>query len=297
MRALMYMLLAAVAFAVLWVLVRLAAQELHPFAIAVWRNLFGLLWLLPVLAMTPRLASRRHLPAHIRRATAGVVATFALFYAIAAAPFVQVAAIGYAAGLFAPLLALLFRRQRVGRVGAVALALGLGGLLLVLRPGMVPLAPGMVAALLAALASGFSILSIRAMPADEDPRTLVVWSFLLMTPASVVVALPFLSWPSPALWGILAGIGAAAASGQLALARAVSLGDPLLLLPADLVRFVLLALAGATLFAEGYDWLALAGGVLLCVAGFLIVHRAGGRDGGHESALAAAAIRLGANDN
>ena len=45
-RAILWMTVSCVAFAGLWVLIRVASEELHPFAIVVWRNLIGLIWLL-----------------------------------------------------------------------------------------------------------------------------------------------------------------------------------------------------------------------------------------------------------
>lgn len=288
LRAMGWMLLACFAFAVLWVLVRLAAQELHPFVIVLWRCLFGVVWLLPMMAVSPQLLGRQRLPAHIRRATAGIIALGALYYAIATTPFAQVAGIGYAAPLVATVLAMLLMRQPVGPLRLAALVLGALGLLLVVRPGVAPFTPGLGAALLGTLVTGFSVLVVRTLPDSDDPRATVVWSFLLMAPAALVLALPFWNWPTAHLWGILAGIGAAAASGQLALARALAGADAATVMPLDLLRLVLVALAGSALFAEGYDWVVLTGGLIVCGAASLVVWR--------EQQLARAA-RLGANDN
>lgn len=267
------MAVSCVAFAVLWVLIRVASQELHPFAIVVWRNLFGLLWLLPMLAFTPGLLRRERLPAHIRRATSGLIATFATFYAVANAPMANVMAINYTAPLFATLGAIIFLGERVRLVRGAALAAGFIGMLLVLRPGYTAITPGIAAALVSALATSFSIVAIKALTGIDDPRAVTVWSFLLMTPFSILVALPVLSWPSPAIWGILVGIGASAAAGQLALARAFALVDASAVLPYDFLRFALITVAGVALFHERYDMLTLVGGSIILAAGIALALR------------------------
>ena len=69
--------------------------------------------------------------------------------------------------------------------------------------------------------------------------------------------------PPPAVWPLLAGIGAAAAIGQLTLTRAFSLAEASAVLPLDFVRFGLITAAGILLFGETYDALTLAGGALI----------------------------------
>ncbi|MGL6043934.1 MAG: hypothetical protein ACRC1J_08425, partial [Sandaracinobacteroides sp.] len=74
-------------------MIRLASEELHPFALVVWRNFIGLMWLVPMLLLTPGLLKTERLSGHMRRAASGVVATFATFYAVSNAPLANVLAI------------------------------------------------------------------------------------------------------------------------------------------------------------------------------------------------------------
>lgn len=272
-RAIGWMLLSCVAFATLWVLIRVASEQLHPFAIVVWRNLMGLLWLAPMLLLTPGLLKMSRLPAHVRRATSGLVATFATFFAVSTAPMANVMAINYTAPLFATLGAALFLGEKVRWVRGVALAAGFGGMLLVLRPGSTELTPGIVAAIISALATSFSIVAIKALTGTDDARAVTAWSFILMTPVSILVAIPFWTWPSPQMWGILVGIGACAAAGQLAIAKAFALADASAILPYDFLRFALITMAGVALFGERYDRLTLAGGAIILLAGIALALR------------------------
>jgi drug/metabolite transporter (DMT)-like permease len=251
----LWMVVACISFAGLWVMIRLASQELHPFAVVVWRNFIGLLWLLPMLITAPGLLKTDRLPAHMRRAASGVVATFATFYAVANAPLANVLSINYTAPLFATIGAVLFLGEKIRWVRGLALAVGFFGMLLVLRPGSTEMTPGLWAAIISAVTTAFSYLAIKALTGVDDSRAVAAWSFILTTPVSMLIALPFWQWPSPGLWPILVALGACAASGQLALSKAFSLADAGAVMPYDFVRFGLITLAGILLFNERYDCL------------------------------------------
>ncbi len=268
-----WMILACIAFAGLWVLIRLLAASLHPFAIVVWRNALGLLWLLPMLLATPGLLRRERLRGHAARATSGIIATFATFYAVATAPLAEVLAINYSAPLFATLGAMLFLGERVRRVRGLALAAGFLGMLLVLQPGTQPMTPGLWAAVVSALATAFSLVAIKQLTGFEDPRAVAAWSFILTTPVSILVALPFWSWPGPGEWPLLLALGACAAAGQIALSNAFAAADASAVMPYDFVRFLLITLAGILLFGERYGPLTLLGGAIILSATIVLALR------------------------
>lgn len=267
------MVLASFAFASLWVLIRLGSADLHPFVLVFWRNVMGLLWLAPMLLLTPGLLRRDQLPGHMRRAASGLVATFATFYAVANAPLAPVLAINYTAPLFVTLGAMLFLGERVRWIRGAALLVGFGGMLLVLRPGATEMTPGLWAAVISALATAFSLIAIKALTGIDDSRAVAAWSFVLTAPVSILVALPFWAWPPASLWPLLLAMGAAAAIGQLALSRALSVADASAVMPFDFVRFALITLSGILLFREDYDVLTLLGGAIIITSSIALALR------------------------
>lgn len=259
----LWMILSCIAIAGLWVLVRLVSTEMHPFNIVVWRNAMGLMWLVPMLITTRGLLTPDRLTPNMIRAAWSLVATFATFYAISRAPLANALAITYTAPLFATLAAMLFFGEKVGRTRTTVLLVGFAGVLLVLRPGAVPITVGIFAAILAALSTAGSMLTIKQLAAIDDPRAIAAWSFLLMLPVSVIIALPVWEWPEPHMWSLLIGIGACAAAGQLAMTNALALADVSSILPFDFVRFALVTLAGIAMFGERYDLFTLLGGTII----------------------------------
>ncbi|QMW22903.1 DMT family transporter [Sandaracinobacteroides saxicola] len=269
----LWMVVACFAFAGLWVLIRLISEELHPFAVVVWRNFMGLLWLAPMLLLTPGLLRMERFLGHVRRASSGIIATFATFYAVANAPLATVLSINYTAPLFATIGAVLFLGERIHRTRIIALLVGFAGMLLVLRPGAAALDLPIIAAIVSALATAFSMVAIKALTGQDDPRAVAAWSFILTTPVSFLLAIPVWTWPQPHLWPLLVALGACAAAGQLALAQAFAAADAGAVMPYDFVRFGLITLAGILLFRERYDVFTLAGGAIILSATIFLAVR------------------------
>ena len=109
------MVVATACFSAMHATVRFAAEGLHPFEVAFFRNLFGLLVIVPVLAargLAPLRTGRFGL--HLLRAGLNVVAMLAFFTALTIAPLAEVQSLGFTAPLFATALAALALGERVG---------------------------------------------------------------------------------------------------------------------------------------------------------------------------------------
>jgi drug/metabolite transporter (DMT)-like permease len=258
-----WFIVACFAFAAMWVMIRYAARSLHSFEIVFFRNSIGLIFLLPMLLRTPGLIRRDKLTTHLGRATSGFIATMGTFYAVANAPLADVLAINYTAPLFGTIGAVLMLGERIRARRIVALGIGFVGMLLVLRPGAVPLSAGILAAIISAVSTGYSIVAMRSLVGVDDARAVAAWTFILTALPSLAVALFVWQAPPAAVWPLLIGIGAAAAIGQLSLTRAFSLSEASAVLPLDFVRFGLITAAGVLLFDERYDAITLAGGALI----------------------------------
>ena len=165
--------------------------------------------------------------------------------------------------------------ERIHARRITALLVGFAGMLIVLRPGTAPLTPGLIAAMLSAVATGFSIIAIRSLVGSDDPRAVAAWSFILTTPPALVVALFVWRWPSLDLWPLLVAIGVAAAIGQLALTKAFAASEASAVMPYDFVRFGLITAFGIGLFGERYDvGTFLGGGLILAVTVYLAYREA-----------------------
>jgi drug/metabolite transporter (DMT)-like permease len=257
------MILSCIAFASMWVMIRFASHDVHAFVIVFFRNLFGTLVLVPMMLRNKGLMRIGRLRANLRRATSGFIATTGTFYAVSHAPLATALSINYTAPLFATVGAVLFLGEKIQARRVAALIIGFAGMLIVVRPGALPMTPGVLAAMLSAVSTSFSIIAIRQLVASDDSRSVAAWTFILMTPPSLVLAVLYWTPPPLALWPLLFVIGCVAAVGQLAMNRAFALAEASAVLPYDFVRFGLVTIFGITIFDERLDAMTILGGVVI----------------------------------
>ena len=260
------MIVSCIAFSSMWVLIRYASHDVHAFVIVFFRNFFGTLVLVPMMLRNKGLMKLNRVKANLRRATSGFIATTGTFYAVSHAPMATALSINYTAPLFATAGAVLFLGEKIHFRRVAALIVGFAGMLIVVRPGALPMSPGVLAAMISAVSTAFSIIAIRQLVASDDSRSVAAWTFILMTPPSLVMALFFWTWPPAHVWPLLIAIGCAAAVGQLSMNRAFALAETSAILPYDFVRFGLVTLAGITFFHERLDALTVLGGIVIFAA-------------------------------
>ena len=268
-----WIILASAGFATGWVLVRIASENLHPFAIVFWRNIAGIVLLVPFLVSDPSLLSPLLWKSHAVRATSGVIAMLGTFYAIANAPLATVQAINFAAPIIATAGAALFLKERLRARRIGALLVGFAGMLIVLRPGALPLTPGIAAAVIAAAATAFSLIAIKHLVGIARPMAVVLWSYALPVLPTAIVASFFWTLPQGRDWLLILGIGATTLIGQIATTRAFSVADATAVMPFDFIRFGLMIGAGIWLFDENVDGGTLVGGAVILSSTLYLAYR------------------------
>jgi len=260
-------------FAVLMAIIRHVSATLHPFEIAFFRNLFGLVVMLPWLLRAGAAGLRtQRLGMHVGRAVSGTAAMLCLFTAVAWMPLADATALTFTSPLFATVGAALILRETVRLRRWSATAVGFLGVLVILRPGAATIDPASLVALAAALIAT-SMLAMKSLSRTETPNAVVVYMGLLMTPMSLLPALFVWEWPSMTMLALLAAVGAIAALGQQMMVRAFASAEASAVLPFDFARLVFTAGLGFVFFGERPDaWTWVGAGIIL-TATVYIAHR------------------------
>lgn len=217
---------------------------------------------------------------HLRRSLTGVVSMFLNFAAIPLLPLASITAFGFAAPIFAVVLAAILLREQVGPYRWSAVVAGLGGVLVMLSPhgGLAQIAThgfstGSALALGAAFLSAIVVILIRQMHTTEDGQTIVFY-FMCTCSLAGAVSMIFdrvaLSW-SAAGWLILSGL--LGGIGQIGMTFSYRYAEPSLLAPFDYTAMVWAVALGWFVFAEVPDRLVLAGAGIVIAAGLFIVWR------------------------
>lgn len=272
-RAVLLMLASACMFGCMAIVIRLASAQLHPFEIAFFRTLFGLVFALPlVLRHGSGLLKTSKLPLYFFRSVIGIVSMFCGFWAIANLPLAQAVSLSYSTPLFVTIGAVPVLGEIVRARRWTAVVLGFVGVVCILRPGS-QFSPGVLVALLAAALTAAVAISIKFLSRTEKPDAIVLYTTLLWVPLSLLPALWV--WETPQgitwLWIVLAGFFGTAA--HMCWARALQLGDASMLTPISFLQVPLVAAAGFLLFDESLDvWIGV-GAAIIFLANAYIAHR------------------------
>jgi len=226
---------------------------------------------------------------HGLRNTVHFAGQFGWFYGLAHIPLGAVIALEFTAPIWTALMAALLLGERFTTPRVLALALGFGGMLLILRPGMAVVDTASLAVLAAAFCYAMTyILTKRLVARGATPLSVLFWMTAVQLPMALLPALP--GWQPLTLAGLpwIVVLGVTALSAHYCLSRALSLADASVVIPLDFLRLPLAALVGWAVWGEQLEWFVFAGGLLM-LAGNLTNLHAERKTGGHATFSAAKA--------
>ncbi len=259
------------------------------------RSVIALAVLLAVvmpLAGGPRLLRTRKLRMHLARGLCIVIANITFFLGLAALPLAEAVAVFFVSPLLITVFSVLFLGETVGRWRWGAIAIGMIGVLIVVRPGTAAFQPAALLPIMAASFYAMIHILTRRMGGTESAVTMAI----LMQCVFIVVSggigaavghgrfdvfddpsLTFLfrawAWPAAGdIWlMVLVGVGIAGAGTMISQAYRVS--EAALVAPFEYVALPLAILFGYLVFGERPDAAALAGSALIMGGGLLLIWR------------------------
>jgi drug/metabolite transporter (DMT)-like permease len=242
--------------------------------IVFFRSAFGLLISIgPVMRNGRTLLATKRPWLHLARAILGFGALVCFFEAFVGMPFADVYAISFAAPLFITALSVPFLGEHVGWRRWTAVAVGLAGVLLMVRPGAGVFEAAALIALAGTACYALAMILVRVL-ARTDSNIAIVFYFGIMATFLSGLTLPFV-WVTPAwedlIWLALIGIIGGAA--QLILTQSFRMAPVSLLTPFEYVAMLWAVLFGWLFWRELPDPYFYAGAPLVIAAGLYILHR------------------------
>jgi len=266
---------AALMFASMGGLIRVVSVQMPNEQVVFFRNLFGLLVLLPILWQRGgRIDLRTARPGlHLVRSLFGLAAMYCFFYALSVLPLADAVLLNFTAPLFIPFVAMLWLGERVSVRIWAAIVIGFSGVLLILKPGSGLYGGAALIGLASGAFAGVAMVSLRKLSATEPALRVVVYYGLICTLVSSVPML--LSWRpvDPHLLAILAMAGVFATTGQYLLSRGYGCAPAAQIGPFTYTSVVFAGLYGWLFWRELPDWASAAGTLLVVIAGALAMRR------------------------
>jgi drug/metabolite transporter (DMT)-like permease len=188
-------------------------------------------------------------------------------------PIAEASATGFVAPLFVTALSIVFLGESVGLRRWLATAVGLIGVLIILRPGSSAFHPAAFFPLVSALAWAGTLVMTRMMSGKEHAITTMTYSAI--TGVCIVSALVPLVWVTPDWHDILFGIfiGIASTAGQWIVVLAFRYGDASVLAPFSYTQLLWVSILGFVVFGELPDIWTVTGAGFIVASGLYTAHR------------------------
>jgi drug/metabolite transporter (DMT)-like permease len=188
-------------------------------------------------------------------------------------PIAEASATGFVAPLFVTALSIIFLGERVGLRRWIATAVGLIGVLIILRPGTGAFHPAAFFPLISALAWACTLIMTRMMSGSE--RVITTMTYSSIAGLLILTALVPLVWVTPTWHDIAFGIliGVASTAGQWIVVLAFRYADASVLAPFSYTQLLWVSVLGFLIFGEVPDAYTITGAAFIVASGLYTAHR------------------------
>ena len=196
-----------------------------------------------------------------------------LFWLVAASsmPIGDFFALQFITPLFSIAFAILFLRERADLMSWMATLVGFAGVLIVLRPGVIEISLGAVAALLSSFFYASVNTVIKSLSRTLSATTIVFYANVWLVPIALPMAI--IEWETPLLadWPIILGVGILSTMGYVLVTKAISLAPARVVQPVNFMRMPIGAAFGWVLFSEFPDiWTWIGAAVIFCATSYAV---------------------------
>ena len=270
----LWMIAASFLFACMGVCVKMAAQTHSAVEITFYRSFISLILMFALVRVRGVSLTTPHWRWQITRGAVGFTALFAYFYAITLLPLATAVTLNYTSAIFLALY-LGFAGMQLGKGMLGALALGLIGVILLLKPtmhadqlvgGLIGLGSGVMA--------GMAYFSVRQLGARGESEMRTVFYFSLVSSVGAGAWLIFSDLHGVDLKSglLLLGVACFATLAQLAMTRAYSRGKTLMSAALAYSTVIFSSLFGMLFWSEVLDASAWAAIGLIILSGIAATH-------------------------
>ena len=264
LKAIAWMIGAIVSFLVMAVSVRELSAGMHAFEMLFIRSAIGVAILAAVLSIRGWGQARtRRLGGHLLRNLIHFAGQTLWIAGIALLPLATVAAIEFTTPIWGIFLAVLFLGERMNRGRWVSLALGILGILVILRPGVAVVSTAALLMLICTFCFGATNAITKWLTRSDTPLAIVFYMVLMQTLIGALATIFVWTPVAAGDWPYLVLLGVTGVSAHYALTQALASADATFIMPFEFLRLPFVALIGFLVYAEGFEAAVLIGAVLI----------------------------------
>lgn len=269
-----WMIIAALLFAMMSILVKSAAANLHmnEYELAFWRSLLPALVIFGTTLVRKQTLKTPFFWGHMQRSLAGTTALLLAFYGLSRLPLATSVTLNYTSVVFIALLSIFWLKDKPSLKTWVALLMGLAGICLMLKPAF---ATDRLLETLITLSGGiftaFALLQVRELSLMGEPAWRIVFYFSAVATIVSAIAATWFGWrglTSESLPYII-GIGATGLLAQLAMTHAYHVGQKFTVAALSYLTVVFSAIYGVIFVGEHIGWIEVLGITAVILAGIV----------------------------
>lgn len=251
-----------------------AASGLHDtFEIMLYRSIVGVAIMGAIIAYGNHWSKikTKRLPLHITRNLAHFIGQNLWFWALPLIPLAQLIALEFTSPVWVILLAPLLLGERLSGIGVISAIIGFIGVLIVARPDMNSINPGIIAAASSAVAFALTAIMTRNLTRTEHIVTIMFYLTLIQLIFGLIAAGydGQMTLPTGATTPPLIAVGCAGLLAHFCLTKALSLAPAAIVMPIDFGRLPTMAVIGMLLYNEPLDLLVFVGAALIFGANYI----------------------------
>lgn len=275
---------ALLSFSLMAIAVRELLRALGSLEIVFLRSLVSLVI---VLAMLPWFGMRalrtRHFGMHAARNVFHYAGQFAWVYAIGMLPLATVFAIEFTMPVWTAVLAVPILGERLDRSRALMLALGVAGILIILKPGFAQISPAALVMLGGSFAYAATMIGTKRLAGHDTAFAVLFYMSAIQVPLGLLPALP--GWVTPGLVDLpwIIATGASGLAAHFCLTRALRAADATIVVPIDFLRLPLIAVIGMVLYGEPLELSTLLGAAVIFSGTYYSIRRESRASSRHTS--------------
>ena len=245
------------------------------YSLVLYNSVFGLVLLLllsPWLGGIKNTLKDKRKKLHLLRGVLVFVQLSLIVYAFTHLPLAKAYAIAFIAPMFSALLAIPLLKDKLSWKHVLIIGVGFAGVLIILRPGLIPLELASLAALVSALF--FSLVNITARYMRDSQHTLLSWAFyphLVIISILLLFFLTELQLPRLQDLAYLAFMGGVSAFGAISLARAFAHARTATAASFHYVQMLWGVLLGYFIFGDTVDLWTAVGAVVIIASGLWLM--------------------------
>ncbi len=268
MRAVFWMLGAIASFCLMAIAARELDGKIDKFELLAIRSMVGFVLLVIIMNFIgrPTLMFSQRTKTHFWRNLFHFIGQFSWLVGIGLLPLAQVFAIEFTVPLWVLIIAAIFLGEAITKRKLASVALGLIGVVVIVKPGTDMLNFGGMVMIIAALCFAVTFILNKSLLSTEHPLTVVFYMTLIQLPLGALMAGADWTMPEPWMWPWVMAVALTGLAAHYCISKSMQLADVSVVISLDFLRLPIIAIIGVLMYGETFDVAVIAGGALMFVA-------------------------------